>query len=607
MNKKIKAANGITLIALILTIIILLILAVVTIKAVQGDGIITHAKNAKIKYTEAQEDEKVKLATYNALLSGHGKVEKQGLIDELIAQGLEGAKVEAGTEKNTFIVTLASGRKYKVSTTGTVTKIAQSGDTKEYEYTLAEIKNLAQSNGEYREQVDEESGKKALIMLIPFSTFWREGTPDDIKNGIPSEDSEMEGYFFGYNVTVENYSYSDMANTGNEPSGKSLCFLAITPEVANNGLGMAATEMSILVMVNELEDSDDLTKIKIKIKEPDNTSSGEDDSNPISIETLEKYIYGPDGDGRDWQEILNTNTWTFLQDPNDSNSNIHKSIKFCTINNENDIQIRCNRDIYKFTLTLAADGETAKTQKGSLKKVRTPERNLGKYVKYKNIDWIVLYDDDTKVELISADVLGKVTLGASSATDFSGSKESYNNAINTLTQACKNATGISDNIRNVGGPASEDVASAKKLTLNSLKEKGFTVNEKTEESKIVDLIKDIIAEDDNYSDDNKQMDYLGITNPDSSAGGISNGSYWLSSRQVGLTSLLSTNYVSCSMRFIQFFNIEPNTQNLMKVSEYAGTNASSRSLGIRPVVSLSSGILEGKNGAGTIEDPIIIK
>ena len=52
MNNK-----GITLIALIITIILLLILAVVAIGAVQNDGIINYAKNARDEYGKAQENE----------------------------------------------------------------------------------------------------------------------------------------------------------------------------------------------------------------------------------------------------------------------------------------------------------------------------------------------------------------------------------------------------------------------------------------------------------------------------------------------------------------------------------------------------------------------
>ena len=61
--------KGITLIALILTIIVLLILAVVAINAVKGDGIISHAKNAKTDYIKAQENELTMLQNYENQLN----------------------------------------------------------------------------------------------------------------------------------------------------------------------------------------------------------------------------------------------------------------------------------------------------------------------------------------------------------------------------------------------------------------------------------------------------------------------------------------------------------------------------------------------------------
>ena len=64
-----KSNKGITLIALIITIIVLLILAVVAISAVKGEGIIAHAKNAKVQYSAAQANEQDMLEYYEASLS----------------------------------------------------------------------------------------------------------------------------------------------------------------------------------------------------------------------------------------------------------------------------------------------------------------------------------------------------------------------------------------------------------------------------------------------------------------------------------------------------------------------------------------------------------
>ena len=84
MKQKLKGKKGITLIALIITIIVLLILAVVAISAVKGDGIISHAKNAKSQYSGAQKNEQSIL---------------QGYIDQLDESQLASKKVKDNLNK----------------------------------------------------------------------------------------------------------------------------------------------------------------------------------------------------------------------------------------------------------------------------------------------------------------------------------------------------------------------------------------------------------------------------------------------------------------------------------------------------------------------------
>ena len=58
MNKKLKNKNGITLIALVVTIVVLLIVAGVSLSLVlQNNGIINKSKEAKVKYEEAKTNE----------------------------------------------------------------------------------------------------------------------------------------------------------------------------------------------------------------------------------------------------------------------------------------------------------------------------------------------------------------------------------------------------------------------------------------------------------------------------------------------------------------------------------------------------------------------
>ena len=78
-----KNTNGITLIALVITIIVLLILAGVTIATLMGDnGILTKAQQAKTETEEAEEDELRKLTALEAStnLENHPYTDKNGNI-----------------------------------------------------------------------------------------------------------------------------------------------------------------------------------------------------------------------------------------------------------------------------------------------------------------------------------------------------------------------------------------------------------------------------------------------------------------------------------------------------------------------------------------------
>lgn len=62
MKLKLKKQNGITLVALVITIIVLLILAVVSIKIATGDGLIKRAKDAINTHNTGSEKETIGLA-----------------------------------------------------------------------------------------------------------------------------------------------------------------------------------------------------------------------------------------------------------------------------------------------------------------------------------------------------------------------------------------------------------------------------------------------------------------------------------------------------------------------------------------------------------------
>lgn len=82
--KNLKNHNGITLIALVITIIVLLILAGISISMLSGDnGILQKATTAKTNIDNAQIQEQINLAYHSALVNGQGEVTETSLETEL--------------------------------------------------------------------------------------------------------------------------------------------------------------------------------------------------------------------------------------------------------------------------------------------------------------------------------------------------------------------------------------------------------------------------------------------------------------------------------------------------------------------------------------------
>ena len=74
MKGKSKTQKGITLVALIITIVVLLILAVVSINAIQNDGIMSKAQGATDKFNKKQSEEESILGEYEELFDKYDDV-----------------------------------------------------------------------------------------------------------------------------------------------------------------------------------------------------------------------------------------------------------------------------------------------------------------------------------------------------------------------------------------------------------------------------------------------------------------------------------------------------------------------------------------------------
>ena len=115
-----KKNNGITLIALVITIIVLLILAGVTIATLTGEnGILTRASQASEQTEIAEEKEAIGLAYTGILADNNGTgVSADELQEELEKNGYSATVVDNGD--GTLTVTFESGREYTIDENGNI-------------------------------------------------------------------------------------------------------------------------------------------------------------------------------------------------------------------------------------------------------------------------------------------------------------------------------------------------------------------------------------------------------------------------------------------------------------------------------------------------------
>ena len=127
MKLNLKERNGITLIALVITVIVLLILAGVTIATLTGDnGILGKANDAKTQTEQAKEDENLKIAIAGSY-GTDGKLNLKDLKDNLTNQGIDYDKNNTGFPLEVIV----NGEKKKIDANGNVTvKLESVADSK---------------------------------------------------------------------------------------------------------------------------------------------------------------------------------------------------------------------------------------------------------------------------------------------------------------------------------------------------------------------------------------------------------------------------------------------------------------------------------------------
>ena len=207
--------------------------------------------------------------------------------------------------------------------------------------------------------------------------------------------------------------------------------------------------------------------------------------------------------------------------------------------------------------------------------------NLGRKVTYNNTDWYVLYDDpEHGIELVSADAVGEVTL---SGANYSDARLSYNNAIDTFVNECKNETGIAANIRNIGGPSVDNVTA----TVDFSNLEGFTPNQGVSFSQC-EGENGLKAGSETDLEDFYQMRALYIFSADNEK------AYWISSRYVyvAYNGVVSFRIKYCSTsgsRNERTMCYVHNTGSYGGSDSYGGD--SSYTYSVRPVISIDSATL----------------
>ena len=152
LKERVNGKNGITLIALVITIIVLLILAGVTIATLTGDnGILTKAQNAKEKNAQKTVEEQINLAVQASRINEGLVINKEILEQELTNNGIEITKSENDELP------------WTVKKDGYVYTISENGEVKEKE-------GIAITTGDIEILKGSTEGKKVSAQILSGET-----------------------------------------------------------------------------------------------------------------------------------------------------------------------------------------------------------------------------------------------------------------------------------------------------------------------------------------------------------------------------------------------------------------------------------------------------
>ena len=587
LNKK----NGITLIALVVTIVVLLILAGITINMLFGtDGIFKVAGNAANEWNEAVANEQTSLETITGQIQNlvNGQVDVGA--EDIIGGATEGLKegniiaTEPIWQNGTASITLSKG-------SGVASSL-----TIQYQIGGVEEKNWqTEAEGANIVTVTELKHNDTVYARLTDGTNNGSYASVDILDGQNPQQAQITG-LSGTSTTTTGSITATITHVDNE-SGVDIanCRWAYNTNASTMG-----TEISSYPSENKFSSNGQQITLSATTLGTYYLHVLTVDKAGNKIETISQAITVTQlvtGITLNQTSATLTEGETLQLTATVAPDNTNNKTLTWSSNNDTVASVSANGLVTAKTAGTAII--TVKANDGSgvtatctvrVKKLATEVNELeaGDWVRYEDgtgveRNCVVLYDSSSSygVEIITMESVEDVKLGeddptVSGADAFTKCMNSYNNAISTLNNATSKYlnTVYSNESRSVGSVPNSPSSESEMYTRS---ESWFSdYNEKFRDS------------DENYLIDNKQMLTLGIRDIDDV--------YWFASRSVSSNSTLS------------HFNIRNTSIQghvLCSVYSHAYVASSSNTYGLRPIFQLKSEI-KVTAGTGEEENPYIL-
>lgn len=217
--EELKNKDGITLIALIITVIVMLILVGVTITVALNGGLFETATKAATETQKEAERERlteIALANYNA---SEGKITNA---DDLANKIKSNLGFNKDTEKSTDSKLVVQGTKglWQIDLNSVQVEPYTAGDT--YTFTIGEL-------GSKGLLVNDGSGP-----LVLASSFWRDDASDNLKKSTFFVEDAEGNPALSFKMTCSDPKFYDCIKSGLSPEGNCFAFYSYKDEDDNN-------------------------------------------------------------------------------------------------------------------------------------------------------------------------------------------------------------------------------------------------------------------------------------------------------------------------------------------------------------------------------------